>query len=122
MRWLLDLEVDVADRPEAAVEARQVLELDDRRLGRRPSAGRAVRRPRPGWSARPGDRRSVGGIRSAPPALSIVHGVLLYHWMCLESRARTISARALRTNIRPRITMIVAAEMPWKSSCGRGAH
>ena len=108
----------------SAVVARQVAQLDDRprsvrRRRRRPRADRVEY-----WMD--GHRRSatpsVGASRSGASGLAVGHGSLLYHWMCLERRARTTSASTFRMKIRTRITMIVAAAMPWKSACGRLAQ
>ena len=89
-------------------------------------AGRAIRaraRSR-SWMAR--DRRGRGSAVDRcverGSGLGGVHGRLLYHWMCLDRRARTMRASRFRMKMRTRITMIAAAAMPWKSSCGRWAQ
>ena len=111
-----DLDVDVADGPERAVEARHVLQLDD---GLGSAVASAADARCGGVADRIDGPPSPGRLADGRLRELGVHGVLLYHWMCLDRRARTISARAFRTSISTRITMIAAAAMPWKSSCGR---
>ena len=62
-------------------------------------------------------RRWLAGGASAMGAC--IWSGLLYHWMCRDRRARTMSARPLSRSMSPSITTIAAAAMPWKSSCGR---